>query len=194
MFDKPIAITGFCICLMFFGCAGTGPYVVEGEVSEFDDKFSDTDMKMMAEEMAQSILRIPAIGGYEGIPTLAIDKIELKTQGEHINTEMITKKIMYALLNTGRLQFVDREIWDEISTELKLSQSGLMDQERAKKAKFIGADFLLTGELSSIVKVSGRTRMTFYSLSMRLTDVETTAIIWAGEKEIKKQHTQSINW
>ena len=56
----------------------------------------------------------------------------------------------------------------------------------AGQKMLLGADFFLTGTLSSIDKMMNGKRSTFTSYSFRLTDAESSAIIWEDEYDVKK--------
>jgi penicillin-binding protein activator len=168
------------------GCAGESVYVAPDSVTQYDDSYSDTDLKIMAEQMTRSLIQTPKIAGAQKPFVVAILDIQNKTS-QHINTESITDKLMMAMLKTGRMRFVDRKLLKDTAKELALSSSGAIDPAQAKRlGKMTAADLLLGGEISSINKVNARTSMTYYRLSLHIVDLETNEIIWADETEIKK--------
>jgi uncharacterized protein (TIGR02722 family) len=168
------------------GCGTTSVYLPPDSVTQFDDSYSDTDLRLMAEQMTRSLMQTPRITGEAKPLTVAILEIRNKTS-QHINTEDITDKLMMAILKTGRLRFVDRNLLRESAKELALSQTGAIDPAQAKRlGKMTAADLLLTGEITSINKHDARSSMTYYRLSLHLTDLETNEILWADETEIKK--------
>ena len=66
--------------------------------------------------------------------------------------------------------------------------SGYVDQETRKPVgKQVGADFLLSGDITSISKERGGTQDTYFKITLNLIDVETGLIAWADEKEIRKR-------
>lgn len=180
------------LSLVLFGCAGSSRYVSPDEVNQFDDKYSETDMRMMGQEMAASIVANKEIAGRETSCTIGLLHIDNRTS-EYIDTDAIADKIMVALLKTGKVKFVDRKILDDIFKELGLSSSGFIDPSQIQKAgKALSANYFLTGQLESIHKEDRRQSLTFYRLSMRLVNTETTEIVWADEKELKKLKTKGI--
>ncbi len=54
----------------------------------------------------------------------------------------------------------------------------------------IGADFVMTGSIGSIVDEENSTRSIYYQISLELIDVETALKSWIGSLEIKKM----IEW
>lgn len=187
--------TIFCLSLIFllWGCTGTSVYVSPGETTQMDDKYSDTDMKMMAESMYNSIIN--NLGNLGEKKVIALLQIYNKTS-EHIDTNSIADKLQIQLLKSGTLRFVDRSKIDAMKSQFNLAAIGMMDSESVKQAgNVIGADYFLSGSLSSIEKRNRTKSLTFYRLSMRLVDTETNEIIWADEFEVKKQANKNfMDW
>jgi len=180
--------------LLLIGCAGSSVYVEPGEVSQMDDKFSSTDLNMMANSMYNSIMG--SLGniqqGDESRMVVALLEIENLTS-EHIDTDNISDKLQIALLKSGSLRFVDRTRIDQITQEFSLGSSGLLDANTVKSAgSVLGADYFLYGSLSAIVKTGRSQRVTWYRLSMRMLTIETNEIIWADEFEISKKSKKGI--
>jgi len=168
------------------GCGGTSVYVAPDSVTQFDDSYSDTDLKIMAEQMTRSLIQTPKIAGASKPLVVAILDIQNKTS-QHINTEDITDKLMMAMLKTGRMRFVDRKVLKDMAKEISYSSAGFVDPAQAKRfGKMAAADIMLGGEITSINKVNARASMTYYRLSLHLVDLETNEILWADETEIKK--------
>ncbi|KPL03014.1 MAG: hypothetical protein AMJ73_07935 [candidate division Zixibacteria bacterium SM1_73] len=178
--------------ITFVACAGSSRYVSPDEVNQFDDRYSETDMRIMSQKMAESIISNTEIAGREDPCTIGLLHIDNRTS-EYIDTDAISDKIMVALLKTGKVKFVDRKILDDIFKELGLSSSGFIDPSQVKKAgKALSVDYFLAGQLESIHKEDRRKSLTFYRLSMRLINTETTEIVWADEQELKKKKTKGI--
>ena len=174
------------------GCAGQSRYISPDDTTQVNAEFSDTDFRMMANELADSMVRSDGVGGHETPPRIALLNITNKTS-EYIDTNAIADKIILAVMRTGRAQMVDRAILDQIQSELRLSESGFVAPSMYKSfGKAASADMLLTVELTSIEKREGRTTLMWYRLSMRLVDLETTLVVWMDEVEIKKESTRGI--
>ena len=188
-----LVVSLLCAFSVLTGCAGESRYVSADEVTnELNAQFSDTDFRMMANEIADSFVRCPAVGGRENPPRIAPMGIKNSTS-EYINTDNIADKIMLALMRTGKVQMVDRAILDDVVKELKLSESGFVDPKYYKSfGMAASADLLMTGELTSIEKREGRKTVMWYRLSVRLVDVETTTVVCMEEKEIKKESMRGL--
>ncbi|MBA4311150.1 MAG: penicillin-binding protein activator LpoB [Chlorobiaceae bacterium] len=183
------------IILIFIisGC-GSSVYVPTTSTTQLDDKYSDTDLRVMAQNMYQSIMdRLTVIrGDNKKAPVIAFLRISNKTS-EYIDTDAIADKLQIQLIKAGSLRFVDRGRIKDITSQFDLGASGIMNPETMKKAgKVIGNDYFLIGDLSSIAKQDRSTSLTYYRLSMRLIDAETDEIIWADESEVKKQKNKNL--
>ncbi|MCE1187881.1 MAG: penicillin-binding protein activator LpoB [Ignavibacteria bacterium] len=180
-------------------CAGCGSsvYVSNDDTTQKDDKYSDTDLKIMASKMYESIIeRLNVLrNGQTKPPVIAFLNITNKTS-EFINTSEIADKLQIQLIKAGALRFVDRQRLKDLTAQFDLSASGLMNPETAKKAgKVLGNDYFLVGDLSSINKSDRSSSLTFYRLSLRLVDAETSEIVWADESEIKKEKSKNfLDW
>lgn len=178
--------------LVLSGCAGQSRYVSPDETTQMGADFSDTDFKMMANELADSMVSSPAVGGLATPPRIALLNIENRTS-EYIDTNAIADKIILAVMRTGKAHMVDRATLSDITKELKLSESGFVDPGMYKNfGKAASADLLLAGALTSIEKKEGRKTLMWYRLSMRLVELETTVVVWMDEKEIKKESMRGI--
>lgn len=69
----------------------------------------------------------------------------------------------------------------------------MVDQSSAIKfGQMMGAQYMLYGNLSSIVKNAGSDKDVYYKMTMRLMDLKTGLIQWADETEIRKQESKSF--
>lgn len=61
-----------------------------------------------------------------------------------------------------------------------------------RAGKQVGADYLLFGDIASIVKRAGRDTDVYYKFTLNLVDVQTGIIEWTDEKEIRKEARRPI--
>ena len=122
-----------------------------------------------------------------------VDKIKNKTS-EHIDTECVTDSITNKLLRSGKFRFIDMTKVDSVRKQLDYqNNAGMVDPTTAIKfGRQIGAQYMLYGNLSSIVKQDGSTTDVYYKMTMRLMDLETGLIEWSDEKEIRKSKSKSF--
>lgn len=165
-----------------------GRYDDPGSVTLIDDRYSDTDMKMIAKTMVESMSQSKAVAEYKGKkpPVLIIHDVKNKTM-EHIDMDTLTSYIRTAVLQTGTFNFVDKPRRGVLNEESDYDKSGKVDKTTVKPDnKQVSPDFVLSGEMSSIEKKAGNIKQVYYIIFLRLTDRVTNLVIWEEKKEIKK--------
>lgn len=178
------------------GCATTGnvSYGDAQAVETLTQDFGSTDLQMIANKMVDDMLTFPVIVQLtqNRRPVLFVDRIRNKTQ-EHIDTESITDTIQNKLINSGKFRFVDMTAVNAMANQLNYQKnSGLVNQATSIKAGgHIGAEYMLNGNLSSIVKNAGGRSDVYYKFTLKLQNIQTGIVEWTSEKEIRKNAKRS---
>jgi hypothetical protein len=50
----------------------------------------------------------------------------------------------------------------------------------------VGADYMLQGDINSIVDSYKRKKVVYYQINLQLTDLQTNEVVWIGDKKITK--------
>lgn len=188
-----VGVAALAAAGLMSGCSQTVSYGDPTAVETVTTDWGSTDIQTVADRMVNSMVRIPIIADGSR-PVLQVSTVKNKTT-EHIDTKTITDKIRTALIRTGMVRFTavsdaNREILENLEYQ---SGSGVVSKKTAKSVgKQIGADYLLYGEVDSIVKEAGRKTDVYYKLTLNLVDIETGIIEWSDEKEIRKQGNRSL--
>ncbi|GLS83346.1 penicillin-binding protein activator LpoB [Paraferrimonas haliotis] len=176
-------------------CQSKVEYGDAGEVETVNENFGSTDLQAIAAKMVDSMLTFPPVMEMTANdrPIIFVDRIKNKTS-EHIDTESITDSISTKLLRSGKFRFVDMTKVDAVRKQLDYqNSSGMVDPSTAISfGRQVGAQYMLYGNLSSIVKQQSSTRDVYYKMTMRLMDLETGLIEWQDEKEIRKTKSKSF--
>ena len=99
-------------------------------VETVTNQFGSTDLQMMAESMARSMLGAPVIAS-SNLPIVTVQEVRNKTS-EYIDTRAITDSIRAELQKGGRVRFaVDAAGMSQQTEELKRQQSDLYAKEQA---------------------------------------------------------------
>ncbi|BDY03280.1 MULTISPECIES: penicillin-binding protein activator LpoB [Ferrimonas] len=177
------------------GCQSKVEYRDATETETVTVDFGSSDLQSVAAKMVDSMLTTPSVIRLTGDsrPVVFVDKIKNKTS-EHIDTESITDTISTRLLRSGQFRFVDMTKVESVRKQLDFQNNGgLVNPATAIQfGRQIGAQYMLYGNLSSIVKQDGSTKDVYYKMTMRLMDLESGLIEWADEKEIRKQKNRSF--
>jgi uncharacterized proteobacterial lipoprotein len=163
----------------------------ENTVKDLSGNWNDTDSRMVAETMIQDCLNggwyakaVKVTKGQE--PVVIVGTVDNKSM-EHINTDTFIEELQRALINSGKVSFVasSQERGDLRNERLEQDEYA---SEATRKAfgKEVGADYMLSGVLNSILDKEGRKSVVFYQVNLKLIDIETNQIIWNGQKQIKK--------
>ncbi|MDE2801026.1 MAG: penicillin-binding protein activator LpoB [Gemmatimonadota bacterium] len=172
------------------GCAGPraftkGTYEDPKTIALLDDRFNENDMQLIAKKVVNSILEAPL---NRPEPAIMLGKMRNRTT-EHIDMVALSDKIKTALIQSGKVRFVDVNNRKDIATEYEYQQSGYVDPAQAKApGKQTGSDLILTGTLSANVQEVGKDKLIYYKATFQLTDLVSSEIIWTDEKEIRKAY------
>ncbi|WP_028115673.1 penicillin-binding protein activator LpoB [Ferrimonas senticii] len=184
------------LALVLSGCASKVEYGDATAVETVDLGFGSTDLQAVAAKMVDSMMTTPSVQmltANNQRPVLFVDRVTNKTS-EHIDTESITDTISTQLLRSGQFRFIDMTKVDAVRKQLDYqNHSGLVDPSKAIQfGRQVGAQYMLYGNLSSIVKDNGSTKDVYYKMTMRLMDLDSGLIEWADEKELRKQKSKTL--
>lgn len=179
------------------GCMG-GSNVKYGDAAAVETTttdFGSTDLQKMAEKMVDSVLTFPPIVQVTAKrrPVMFVDTIKNKTS-EHIDTESITDTISSRLLRSGKFRFVDMTKVASVRKQMDFQgDSGMVKESTAvKMGQQIGAEYMLYGNLSSIVKRNSDSKDVYYKFTLKLMHIQSGILEWSDEKEIRKSKKKSM--
>jgi len=193
--NKKVSVFTILLFSVFLSnCASKVSYEDAGEVETVTTAFGSTDLQQSSITLVDSLLTnehiVKTLEGRR--PVLFIDGIKNKTS-EHIDTESITDTISTKLINTGKFRFIDMTKVESVKKQYDYQASGLVSEETSVKVgKQIGAEYMLYGNISSIVKNDKSTKDVYMKITLKLMDIQTGIIEWQGEKEIRKQNNKTL--
>lgn len=163
-----------------------GKYIGPEEVKLLSDKFVEADLQMISDQLTQSLLGSELVTTAHTKPAIIISLFTNGTD-EHIDILSLTNMMRTKLFKSKRFVFLNERLRKEIAKEYEYQASGYVSPETAKmKGKQIGADWLISGHISSIKQPVGKQEIVYYKTTMEVTDLESSAILWADEIELKK--------
>jgi penicillin-binding protein activator len=177
------------------GASKTVSRVEPDQAIDLSGDWNDTDSRLVAEEMIKDVLGRPWIGEFKGdkkrAPVVIVGTVRNRTS-EHIATTAFTKNLERELINSGRVEFVaNKEERTEVRDE-RTDQQEFSSAETLKKfQQETGADFMLRGDITSIIDAEGGTQVKYYQVNLELVNIETNKKAWIGEKKLKKVVSQS---
>ena len=195
------ALIFFGVVFLFFSsCASTVVKRIDStKQTDLSGYWNDTDVRIVCESLIKDCLssarvdqEIRARGGR--IPTVIVGRFRNESD-EQINTAIVSSIMENVIFNSGRLDFVaNPNTRDDIRAERQDQQSNASEESAAALGKEIGADFMLTGSVMTIVDRAENQTVRTYFITAELTNIETNARLWmAQNNEIKKIITRPRN-
>ncbi|MDH3215648.1 MAG: penicillin-binding protein activator LpoB [Candidatus Krumholzibacteria bacterium] len=159
-------------------------------VTDLSGRWNDTDSRLVSEEMIADCLSAPWKPSHweqSGKKPAVVVGIVNNKSSEHIAVETFIGDIERAFINTAEVTVVASGGEREQIREERADQQTYSSDETVKKwGRELGADFMMTGTISSITDQEGRERVVFYQIDLTLTNLEDNTKVWLGQKKIKK--------
>jgi len=184
-------IFSLALALAAAGCSKKVVQRVEpDEVIDLSGKWNDTDSRLVSEEMIADCLNHPWLTKhatkYSKDPVVIVGAIRNKSS-EHIAVGTFISDIERALVNSGDVSVVASSLERQDLREEKADQARFSTIESLKKQGVeLGADYMLTGQINTIVDQEKGEKVVFYQTDLNLIDIETNSKVWLGQKKIKK--------
>ena len=184
-------IAAAALAALLAGCATTVEYGDATSSKPISTSFGSSDLQQIAATMVDSMLMDEVLQDIsaDGPPLLVVDKVKNKTM-QHIDTESVTDSIRTKLIRSRKFSFQDRTTEAALSEELAYQQAAAKDPIAAGQQD--APRYMLTSNLTEIEQEQGRLKDVYYKFTMSLRDLKSGRLIWADEKEIRKQKTRSI--
>jgi len=180
---------------LFSGCATHKVERVDTtEAIDLSGRWNDTDSRLVAEEMVNQVLGGAWISNHQeennGKKPVVVVGLVYNKSHEHISAETFIKNVERAFINSGRVRLVQAGDKREELRRERAAQQEFASSATAKGwGKELGADFMLNGDINSIVDTHKKERVNFYKVNLELSNLESNEIVWIGDKEIKKYIT-----
>ncbi|MEN8208115.1 MAG: penicillin-binding protein activator LpoB [Candidatus Fermentibacteria bacterium] len=186
--------------MLAVGCGGREVTRTDPDtVTDLSGYWNETDAHMVADSMVNQCLDGNWLENYTisssrgenpTLPVVVVGGI-YNESSEHINTDIFMSAIEQTLLESGRVLIAaGGESRGEVRSEREDQGIFASPATAAAFGQEIGADFVMTGAIGSIVDEEGSTRSIYYQISLELIDAETALKSWIGSLEIKKM----IEW
>lgn len=181
-----------CALAILVGCgsAKNVTRIEPGVVTDLSGRWNDTDSRMVAETMVKQALGSPWLDEYrqqaKRKPVVIVGTIRNRSH-EHIDVNTFVNDLSRELTNSGKVTFVaSRDEREEVREErLEQSTHAREDTQKAP-GKEIGADFMLKGDISTILDEADGTKAVFYQVDLEMIDLGNNVKSWFGQKKLKK--------
>ena len=181
------------LVLASFLVAGCGTKVTRIDADETTDlsgAWNDTDSRLVAEEMIADALSRPWTSNFAGetgrAPAVIVGTVR-NFSHEHINMNTFIADMERALVNSGRIEFVaSSEERGEIRAERVDQDLNASEETRNEAGQELGADFMLKGQINTIVDADGDEQVRYYQVDLTMISLADNRKVWLGQKKIKK--------
>ncbi|MFU8811385.1 MAG: penicillin-binding protein activator LpoB [Balneolaceae bacterium] len=191
---KQILITTLIFTFAFIGCRPSQNItrIDPGTQTDLSGRWNDTDARLVAQEMIPDALSKPWLGQFQTLhekpPVIIVGNVRNESM-EHIDTEVFTKEVERAFVNSGTISIVaSRDEREQVRDERIDQQRWASEESTRELARELGADYMMIGNINQIVDeaVDQRTLAVFYTVNLELINIETNQKVWIGNKKIKK--------
>ena len=201
MAKQILTIAAVSAALIFSSCASNNVSRVSSEtVTDLSGYWNDTDVRLVAGEIIDGCLASPRIAQYPSqhggkLPVVIVGSYRNKSD-EHIDSDILTKKLEAALVNSGKVEFVASSAErNELRAERIDQQTNASESTAKSLGNETGADFMLQGSVKTIVDSDGKTMARSYFVTTEMIDIETNKKIWMDDnssikKVIKRSSTR----
>ncbi|NLK66626.1 MAG: penicillin-binding protein activator LpoB [Campylobacteraceae bacterium] len=204
---KFIGISAVLATILFSGCSVKNEYVKDGVNlggSEYTSLGIDSaDFEYAAQEAVNSLLRSGALNRPNGGRYVIAMGPMINDTTQRIDTDLLTKKIRIALLNSGKAVMTTAVGSDGAEDETtfivrdKRENDEFNQDTIAKKGTLIAPDMSLSGKI--IQRNAGlsdkKRQLVDYYFLLTLTDVNSGLAFWENENKISKVGSnKSVIW
>jgi penicillin-binding protein activator len=190
-----IKLSGIALFLIIFaGCAKrTVTRVSPDQQIDLSGRWNDTDSRLVAEEMVKDAInrawRSDFVNKTNKKPVMIVGVITNKSH-EHIEAETFIKNMEREFINSATVRVVQNAEFREKMRQERADQQEFASPDTQKKwGRELGADYMMFGNINSIVDAINKKQVTYYQVNLELVDLETNEKVWIGEKQIKKYIT-----
>lgn len=181
-----IALVGLTACSKETKVTRVDP----GVVTDLSGRWNDTDSQQVAETMIKEALSYPWLENYvkaKGRQPVVVVGTIVNRSHEHINTQTFITDLERELTNSQKVTFVAAKGEREELREERREQAVHAREDTQKSAgKEVGADYMMKGNISTILDETDGAKAIFYQVDLELIDLESNVKTWYGQKKIKK--------
>lgn len=176
--------------ILLSACGTTVKRIAVTDEVDLSGAWNDTDSRLVSEEMIQDALSRPWVSDFvrkDGHPPAVIVGTVRNLSHEHINVRTFVADMERALVNSGRVDFVAASgERGEIREERKDQDLNASDSTRNAAGQELGADFMLKGQINTIIDQEGKKQVRYYQVDLTMISMSNNRKVWLGQKKIKK--------
>ena len=171
-------------------CSTSVERVADDETIDLSGAWNDTDSRLVAEEMIADCLARPWINDFRARsgkrPVVIVGRVR-NLSHEHVNVNTFVADMERELVNSGSVDFVaSSQARGEIREERMDQDLNASEATRNAAGRELGADFMLQGQINTIIDAEGSKQVRYYQVDLTLVSLADNRKVWLGQKKIKK--------
>ncbi|MBU2713610.1 penicillin-binding protein activator LpoB [Zooshikella sp. WH53] len=160
------------------------------ESIDLSGAWNDTDSQLVAREMIGDALNRPWLSNFSArrgkTPAVIVGSVR-NLSHEHINVRTFVAELERELVNSGHVEFVaSRNDRNEVREERMDQDLHASEDTRNAAGQERGADFMLQGQINTIIDVNDNKQVRYYQVDLTLVSMADNRKVWLGQKKIKK--------
>lgn len=191
------------IVLLLSGCSAfrmSTQDMSTDNLEHYRANYDASDMRNITSSVVNKILISPFLSQQDQPPVMTIAGVENRTR-EYVDTKNLTDKMRTMLLQSGKIQFVNTARRKDLLDEQGYQAANADPNTMATIGQQMGAKYMLTGSLTQMTQESGKQvrvskqRLNYYKLTIEITDLTSSLIIWTTEEEFAREESiPLIGW
>ncbi len=159
-----------------------------------------SDLRSFTQNVVDELLASPFLADAGTPPVMTVAGVQNRTS-RYVDTKGLTDRMRTLLLQSGKVRFVNEARRDELLKEQGYQAAHATAESQVAVGKQLGAKYMLSGSLIEMEDTSPRQvriskqQVNYYKLTVEVSDLESSEIMWTTEKEIARQASEPlIGW
>ena len=173
-----------------FSCNRKIKRISEKEEIDLSGRWNNTDSRLTAEEILKECYSGAWLNNFvvktTKKPVVIVGFVKNKSH-EHIDAETFILDLEKSFVNQAQIKLVQG---GDKRKELRGEKADQQDNASQSTMKSfgleVGADYILQGDITSIVDSYKRKKVIYYQVNLQLTDLQSNEVVWIGDKKITK--------
>ena len=199
---------GFLGLMIVVAFMGSGCAMFRASTSNVDvtkeqhmgSTYDFSDLRSFTQNVVDELLASPFLANASAPPVMMTAGVQNRTQ-QYVDTKGLTDRMRTLMLQSGKVRFVNEARRDELLKEQGFQAAHATPETQVSVGKQLGAKYMMSGSLMEMENTSPRQvriskqQVNYYKLTIEVSDLETSEIMWTTEKEIARQASQPlIGW
>ncbi|AEW02647.1 penicillin-binding protein activator LpoB [Niastella koreensis] len=186
-----LAVMALVVAGTSISCSHKVTRIDPKEQVDLSGRWNNTDSRLVAEQMIDQVLHERWVGDHQEAhggqkPVVIVGFVTNKSH-EHIEAETFVTDVEQSFIRSGRVRLVQGgKKRDELRAEKADQQTNASASSMKKFGLEQGADYILQGEINSIVDSQKRRKVVYYQINLELTNIQSNEVVWLGDKKIAK--------